>query len=65
MLRGIFTVLDHKKWVFTYVITAALIWLSYESKIDSSTFQALMIVLIPSVIGASSFDKSQWRKHDS
>lgn len=54
---GIRTVFDHKKWVFCYVIVALSFW-----QLDSSDIMAILIVLIPLVVGASSFDKSKWNK---
>lgn len=60
-MKGITTIKDHKKWVFTYIVLAVLIWLVKTSVIDGSQFMMGMLALIPMVIGANSFDKSVWR----
>ena len=56
-LKGLTTVFDHKKWVFAYFVTA----LSFMH-LEGPEIMAIMLALIPVTIGASSFDKSQWRK---
>ena len=58
-MNGILTILDHKKWVFAYAVTG-LTFL----RLEGSEIVAVMAVLIPLVLGASSFDKSVWRKDD-
>lgn len=58
-MKGITTVLHHKKWVFAYVVTGLVFW-----RLSGSDVVAVMAVLIPLVLGASSFDKSVWRKDD-
>lgn len=57
-MKGIFSVFDHKKWVFSYVVMGLSFW-----HLDSADTVSVLIILIPLVIGASSFEKSQWRKH--
>jgi len=59
-MKGIFTIFQHKKWVFAYVVTGLTFF-----KLDGSEVVAIMAVLIPLVLGASSFDKSVWRKDDN
>lgn len=56
-MNGIFTILDHKKWVFAYFISGMSFW-----RLDGSEIMAVLIALIPVTLGASSFDKSVWRK---
>lgn len=63
-MKGITTVLDHKKWVFCYVILAILVWLVRITAITGGEFMMGLLALIPVTVGASSFEKSVWRTHD-
>jgi hypothetical protein len=58
-MNGLRTVLDHKKWTFAYFVTGLSFW-----RLDGPEIMAIMIALIPVTLGASSFDKSVWRKNE-
>ena len=64
MLRGITSVLEHKKWVFAYVVLFLLVYLLKSNSIDGAQFLMGLLALVPSVIGASSFDKSKLVKEE-
>ncbi len=59
-MNGITTILDHKKWVFAYIVLGLSFW-----KLEGAQLAALLGILLPCVIGASSFDKSKWKKDGS
>lgn len=63
-MKGITTVLDHKKWVFCYIVLAILVWLVNIKSIDGAEFMMGVLALITATVGANSFDKSVWRTHD-
>ena len=56
-MKGLSTILEHKKWVFAYLITGLVFW-----QLDQAGIVQILSILIPVTIGASSFDKSGWRK---
>ncbi len=58
-MNGITTILDHKKWVFAYIVLGLSFW-----RLDSGDVMAVIILIIPAVLSASSFDKSKWKKDD-
>lgn len=58
-LKGLSTIFHHKKWVFAYVIAGLSFW-----QFDQAGAVQIISILIPVTIGASSFDKSEWRKSD-
>lgn len=55
---------NNKKWVFAYFIVILITWLLKTGSISGGDFALILVPLIPMVIGANSFDKSQWRKDD-
>lgn len=59
MLKGITTILNHKKWVFCYTVIGLSFW-----RLESAEIAQIMIFLIPFVLGANSFDKSKYRKDE-
>ena len=61
---GISTVFGHKKWMFCYIVFFTITWLLTKDLIDSSQYMACLLALIPLTLGASSFDKSVWRKSE-
>jgi len=56
MFKGVYSVFANKKWVFAYIIT----FLAFKF-LESSDIMAVLAVLIPVTLGASSFDKSKFR----
>jgi len=60
--RGIWSIVDEKKWVFAYAVLA-LLWRLAEQKLIAGSDVALILsTLIGLTLGANSFDKSVWRK---
>ena len=60
IMKGITSIFDHKKWVFAYVVLGLGFW-----QLEGAQLAALLGILIPCVIGASSFDKSPYNAQDN
>lgn len=58
-MKGLSTILHHKKWCFAYLVTGLSFW-----RLESTDIAQIMVFLIPFVLGASSFDKSTWKKSE-
>ena len=61
---GITTVFAHKKWVFAYVVLLVVRDLALAEAIGGSDVALILGSLLTFTLGASSFDKSVWRKDD-
>lgn len=60
-LRGLTTVLQHKKWVFAYVVLFAIYKMAMAKVVGGSDIALMVGGLVTVTLGASSFDKSVWR----
>ena len=64
-MKGLTTVFDHKKWMFAYIVLALMTYLLVHDHLDGAQYMMGLLALIPVTIGASSFDKSVWRKDNA
>jgi len=61
ILAGVSTVFQHKKWIFGYVVIGLSHYALMCDKLDGATFGLIIATLAPSLMAASSFDKSKYR----
>lgn len=56
-MKGILSIFDHKKWIFSYVIVGLSFW-----QLEPTGIVQIISILIPVTLGASSFEKSKMIK---